>query len=143
MATADEEKVALKFIEYYAATYDTPGHVSDGYVIVDGDWAGSMARWLVYGYEPGSFLYSVLANDLLAAAYRTHPLNQWQSIVSLIKWMNELAPKECMGSYEALDQWKAMSTDQRIEACKSRKLIPAPSEILGMNDYVLEQVMRD
>ena len=40
---------------------------------VDGEYAQIMYNYLVYGFNPGSFFTSVLANDFVGAVNRSHP----------------------------------------------------------------------
>lgn len=99
--------------------------------IGDDTWGQSMELWVLYGIDPGSFLKAVLANDLHSAALKTHPANQWQTIVELVKWLLNRAPSECYGSYEKLAEWRKLTNDQRLEKSVSVGLMPTAWEILN------------
>lgn len=104
--------------------------VSD-YPIDDATWRDSMELWVLYGLPPGSFLEAVLANDLTGAALKTHPMNRWQTIVGLVKWLHHCSPKECHGSYEQLKKWQELTNDERMEKCVEIGLMPTAWEILN------------
>lgn len=106
-------------------------HFSADWPSLDDTWAQSMELWVLNGIPPGSFLEAVLANDLQSAALRSHPANTWESIMSLARWLLNVAPKECYGSYDNLKKWQALSNDQRMEKCIAVGLMPTAWEILN------------
>jgi hypothetical protein len=85
------------------------------------DFAGPMLNYLVYGYEPGSCFTAVLANDFYRAIASSHPNNTVEAFKYLAGWINECFPKECYGSYEAVEHWLKLTSDNRraiLERCQ-------------------------
>ena len=66
--------------------------------------ASGMKRYIEQGISPGSFMESVLCNDLKGAVMRADSIN-----VNLLKewlwWLMEFAPAECWGSPMAFETW--------------------------------------
>jgi hypothetical protein len=103
---------------------------------VDEEWAGVLERYCVNGYHPGSFFESVLANDLSGAAHRTHPSNQWEEIVKLMKWLQQRAPSVCWGSYEKVQAWIDLTNDQRRAILEADDLLMSPWDHLKEKETV-------
>lgn len=65
-----------------------------------------IARYLVYGIRPGSFLEAFFCNDLRTAAARADFGNRL-NMANVVQWMEENAPRESWGSPEAFKAWMA------------------------------------
>jgi len=77
------------------------------------DFADPMANYLIYGYEPGGFFTSVLANDFFAAISRSHPSNTVEALKCLVGWINDCMPSEVFGSYDVVADWISYSPTER------------------------------
>lgn len=87
---------------------------------VEEDYSAPIINYLVHGFEPGSFLTSVLANDFFNAMCRSHPSNTVPALKDLSKWILNVAPRESIGSYEKVKSWLQLSDAQRrkiLEEC--------------------------
>lgn len=80
---------------------------------VNDDWAMTLYYYFMHGISPGSFFKAVLANDLMMAAERSHPANNWTEIMNISKWMRHNAPSISIGSFENVDAWLALSEEER------------------------------
>lgn len=80
---------------------------------IDKDYADPIYNYLVFGWEPGSFFTSVLANDFMNAMHRSHPANTIPALKHVAGWIHNACPVEAWGSYEKVRQWCKMSADQR------------------------------
>lgn len=65
---------------------------------------GAMERYMQYGIEPGSFLYSVLCNDLMGAVGRADSINR-DRLGDYATWLYNNAPPPSFGSREKVDAW--------------------------------------
>jgi hypothetical protein len=91
---------------------------------VDKDYADPIYNYLVHGYSPGSFFTSVLANDFLGAVSRSHPANTIPALKRLVTWiMNELPHGITHGSYDIVENWLKMSSEERRVVLEQRRLI--------------------
>lgn len=95
---------------------------------VDADYADPMFNYLVYGYSPGSFFTSVLANDFFDAVARSHPANTIPALKKLVGWIRDAMPSEAFGSYEAVDRWTKLSEAERRTVLEKRNLIFTPKQ---------------
>lgn len=73
--------------------YNVPTHTKE-----------SFERYFFGGCEPGSFLKSVLCNDLIGAATRCDSENRTY-LTDIVKWMANTAPHGSWGSPEAYESW--------------------------------------
>lgn len=80
---------------------------------------GVLERYVLQGLSPGSFFEALLANDMVGAACRSHPSNQWKDIVAIMKWLINMAPKESFGSYDKVHAWLRLSADDRRAYCEN------------------------
>jgi hypothetical protein len=69
------------------------------------DFADPMANYLVYGYEPGGFFTSVLANDFFAAIQSSHPANTVEAFKCLVGWIGDCMPTEAYNTYNQVSEW--------------------------------------
>jgi hypothetical protein len=84
------------------------------------DFADPMANYLVYGYGPGGFFTSVLANDFHGAISRSHPNKTIEALKSLGGWITDCMPPESFGGYQAVSDWCYMKPEHRrsiLERC--------------------------
>lgn len=86
------------------------------------EWAEITERYVLHGLSPGSFFTSLFANDLIGAAARSHPSNSWEEICKLSDWLTNRAPRQCFGSYENVESWLELNTDDRRKICESINL---------------------
>lgn len=88
---------------------------------VSRDFADPMANYLVYGYSPGSFFTSVLANDFHGAIARSHPSNTVEALKHLGGWILDSMPPEAHGSYDVVADWTSYDSAERrviLERCE-------------------------
>lgn len=90
---------------------------------VDMDFAEPIFNYLVYGYSPGSFFTSVLANDYHAAIGRSHPSNTIPALKALSGWMVNCMPREAFGSYDAVNFWCNTTPAYRRKVLEAGNLI--------------------
>lgn len=73
--------------------YDVPDHTKE-----------SLENYFFRGFEPGSFVTSVLANDLMGAVTRCDHINK-NHIVDISKWVMHNAPHGSWGDMETVINW--------------------------------------
>jgi len=96
------------------------------------DYADPMANYLVYGYEPGGFFTSVLANDFHSAIARSHPANTVESLKLLGGWILDCMPREAHGSYDVVADWVSYSPTERRLILEKYELIFTEQEEIMM-----------
>jgi hypothetical protein len=64
----------------------------------------ALEDYFIHGYQPGSFLTSVLANDLLTASCRADAQNK-QCLGYIAEWIVHNSPVGSYGSYDAVYSW--------------------------------------
>ena len=94
------------------------------------EWRDELANYVVRGYPPGSFHTAMLENNLLEAACRTHPMNQWKNIVAFMKWLMFFAPGVCWGSKDKVKAWLTLSADERRKICEDAGILASAWELL-------------
>ena len=87
------------------------------------DFADPMYNYLVYGYSPGGFFTSVLANDFHSAISRSHPSNTIESLKQLGGWILDQMPLEARGSYNNVEVWCSLPADVRRTILEDHDLI--------------------
>ena len=70
-----------------------PDHMQDG-----------MRRYIENHVEPGSFLLSVLSNDLFGACERADYINRYR-LFDIVQWLYCYAPAGSWGCTEAVKAW--------------------------------------
>lgn len=83
--------------------HDVPDHTAE-----------ALENYFFHGYEPGSFVYAVLTNDLIGACTRCDHINR-ENIVNIVKWLLQRAPAGSWGSDHRVLNW-VKDTDQ----CRTR-----------------------
>jgi len=63
-----------------------------------------MAAYIEHGIEPGGFLTSVLANDLMEAIGRADIINRHR-LYDYCNFIYNYVPLDCHGSYKKVDAW--------------------------------------
>jgi Txe/YoeB family toxin of Txe-Axe toxin-antitoxin module len=86
-------------------------------------FADPMYNYLVHGWTPGSCFTSVLANDFASAIARSHPSNTVEAFKALVGWIRDTMPREAYGSYEAVDKWTKLDSDQRRTLLEQHNLV--------------------
>jgi hypothetical protein len=66
---------------------------------------GGLVRYIISGIRPGSFLCSVLANDLLFAVCRADDNVTVESLRAVTRFLNTEAPQQCHGSHGLVADW--------------------------------------
>ena len=66
----------------------------------------ALKRYFLYGLEPGSFLASVLCNDLTSAVMRADPFNK-KAIADVVLWIANNAPDGSWGHLDYYRDWLA------------------------------------
>jgi hypothetical protein len=99
----------------------------------------SVYNYLVYGFGPGSFFTSVLANNFVDAMTHSHPANRVSDLKNLVGWMVSHFPTDSFGSYEKVDAWLQLTDDERREKLEDAKMIYTLKEemILSLKDAPL------
>ena len=92
------------------------------------DFADTMANYLIYGYEPGSCLTAVLANDFIGAMRSSHPSNTVEAFKDLAGWIREHMPVEAYGNGFAVKHWLALTDDDRRAVLEYHRLIYTAKE---------------
>ena len=90
---------------------------------VGGEYAQVMYNYLVYGFNPGSFFTSVLANDFVGAMSHSHPSNAVSALKRLVGWMQDYMPATAWGSYAAVKSWTSLDESFRRQILEEQKLI--------------------
>ena len=96
------------------------------------DFADTMANYLVYGYSPGGFFTSVLANDFHGAISRSHPSNTVESLKHLGGWILDSMPPEAHGSYDVVADWTSYDSTERRVILERYELIYTEQEEIIM-----------
>ena len=100
---------------------------------VDKEYAEPMYNYLVYGFNPGSFFTSLLANDAMGAISRSHPANTMQALKNLVGWIRDEMPPVAYGNYDALEQWGKLSESERRAILELKGLIFTEKEETWLN----------
>jgi len=92
------------------------------------DHVDPMFNYLVYGFDPGSFFTSVLANDCLSAFQRSHPVNKMQDLKNLAGWIRDHVPVEARGGYPMVKYWLELDSAYRRVTLEANHLIYTEEE---------------
>jgi hypothetical protein len=100
------------------------------------DFADPMANYLVYGYSPGHFFTSVLANDFHGAMAHSHPVNTIEALKNLSGWISDCMPREAHGSYDFVSNWCYLPPQARRLVLEKTNLIYTEQEevMLALRD---------
>lgn len=79
------------------------------------DNLGGLIRYIEHRIEPGSFLHSVLENDLKEACARADSINR-RKLFEYVEWLYNEAPHECWGSPEKVSKWLSGRDKELFEA---------------------------
>lgn len=97
------------------------------------DYIEPIYNYLVYGFSPGSFFTSMLANDAVGMLVRSHPANSIPELMSLAKWIVDyLTDSPAFGSYEAVAEWQRLDEKTRREFLVSKRLMYTEEDELLM-----------
>lgn len=103
-------------------------HFNWGYSDVPEHTRESLANYFIHCYEPGSFLMSVLVNDLYGAACRADHINR-PALAEIAKWVMHNAPVGSWGSPEAVNGWlKKNEYQQHFEKSLVMKVLSTDYE---------------
>ena len=87
------------------------------------DYVDPLYNYLVFGWMPGSFFESVLANDFMNAMHRSHPANTIPALKYVAGWIHNSCPEEAWGSYDKVRAWLEMTSAQRREILAACDLV--------------------
>ena len=87
------------------------------------DFAEPMYNYLVFGFNPGSFFTSVLANDFAKAIQHSHVANTMTALKALTGWIQSDMPPIARGSYRAVDDWRDRTEAQRRSILETYRLV--------------------
>lgn len=90
---------------------------------VDREYFEPIYNYLIYGYSPGGFFTSVLANDWAGAIQRSHPGNTVDALKRVTGWIRDVIPAAAVNSYEAVNTWCALSAEDRRSQLEQQGLI--------------------
>ena len=90
---------------------------------VEGKYRDPIYRYLVHGFNPGSFFHNVFANDFIGAMAHCHAGNSADSLRNLVGWIFDYMPKEAYGSHEKVYRWMEMPEAQRRMYLEKANLI--------------------
>lgn len=68
-----------------------------------------MRRYIEVKMQPGGFLTSVLANDLMVACATADFTNRGR-LFDIVQWLYNEAPSDCWGSPEKVKAWLSLRT---------------------------------
>lgn len=114
-----DKKFLESFRNYYGGL-----EVSDEYLEV-------IERYVLYGLPPGGMWTSIFANDILSASCRSHPSNDWDQLKRVMQWIVRTSPKQCWGSYEAVNEWCRLDAKTREEICSQAGIQTTMWDILS------------
>jgi len=97
---------------------------------VSEEWQKELYSYVVLGLPPGGFHTAVYAGDLMMAAAKSHVLNDWQNISSMCKWLMNVAPRQCWGSYENVEAWLKLSPAEHKKICLEKRLLYTEQEVV-------------
>lgn len=95
---------------------------------VQDEYAAPLYNYLVYGFSPGSFWTSVLANNFVDAMLHSHPNNSVNGLKEASRFIVNKMPVGCWGSYENVNNWLKLSEGQRRTVLEHCGLIYTPEQ---------------
>jgi hypothetical protein len=97
------------------------------------DYFDPLYNYLVYGFEPGSFWTSVLANDFMGAIQRSHPANDIPALKHTVGWIQDVFPQGSYGDYRSVRYWVNMDpSERRMTLEHHRILLTEQEEIMAL-----------
>ncbi len=85
-------------------------------------------NYLVYGFEPGSFWTSVLANDFMGAIQHSHPSNSIPHLKQAVGWIQDVFPKGSYGDYRSVKYWCGMEPHLRRQHLEHHRILMTEQE---------------
>jgi len=104
MRKLNEEEKERVYNEYLEKAMS---YITDGLIIPPQDING-LCRWIVYGIAPGSFLKSVITNDL-RGAFSNADIDNMHNLFAVVSFMYNKAPAGCWGSEERMQKWEGLA----------------------------------
>jgi hypothetical protein len=78
------------------------------------EFASPIYNYCVYGFQPGGFFTSLLANDAIGAFSRSHPSNTVAGLKNLALWLVNTRTRGILwGDYEIVGKWTTMDEHLR------------------------------
>jgi len=74
---------------------------------------GGILRYVIQGIRPGGFLCSCIAMNTTEAVMRAADQHTKEAIPKITTWFLTVAPPDCCGSPENLEQWIRTKLEQR------------------------------
>jgi hypothetical protein len=87
-----------------------------------------MYNYMIFGYSPGSCFTSVLANDFVGAMRSSHPSNTITAFKALAGWIHSHLPPQAYGSYNRVQAWGELDTEERRVILEHNRLIYTAKE---------------
>lgn len=88
------------------------------------EYAEPIYNYFVYGFGPGSFFTSLLANDATGAIMRSHPANDIGALKSLVLWLENSGTRgTAWGNYDIVDNWLRVTDSFRRAVLECRGLV--------------------
>lgn len=88
------------------------------------EYAEPIYNYFVYGFSPGGFFTSLLANDAAEAIMRSHPANTIATLKSLIQWLENSGTRGTVwGNYDIVDNWLRVTDSYRRAVLEYRGLV--------------------
>ena len=100
---------------------------SEAYIVLY-DHFSVIYNYLIFGYPPGSFWHSVLANDFFKAMSHSHPANSVLDLKNTTTWILNALPTESYGDYNKVRNWCNSSAEYRRLRLENRHLIYTEEE---------------
>lgn len=88
----------------YKIPQHAKGAMTDDYTFVPAHTRESIVNYLEHGYEPGSFMYAVIENDLKSAFSSADNINS-QCLKSIVCWFYNFCPASAWGRYGVVNEW--------------------------------------
>lgn len=87
-------------------------------------------NYLAYGLDPGNFGTSVLLNNFTRAVCSAHSGIDPNGLRSIAKWFINCVPDIAWGNREAVNSWRALSDQDRLDIMIERRMRPSEFDIL-------------
>lgn len=96
---------------------------------VTDEWAQELYNYFIEGLPPGSFHRACFENNLVMAAIRSHPSNEWTAIMQFMKWLFHNAPARSWHDPDSVTDWLELTAEERFAILHDRGWVMTPEEI--------------
>jgi len=98
---------------------------------ISNEYITDMYHYVVLGQQPGGMFSAIFANDVITASCHSHPLNEWQQLYIMFRWIKLVAPSQCWGSYAKVAAWCKLTQEKRDEICEHAGIKMTAWEVLS------------